>query len=488
MSRELPAKPSLEYLRKQAKQLQRTTSHGKLADAQHTLAREYGFADWAKLKSYVITLGLPPAEALTAAIRDQGAQRVRELLESHPELRAKINEPLPNYGFGQHALFAAVQRSDRATIDVLLDAGANIHKRTEWWAGGFGVLDDCDPGLVDFLVERGAVIDAHAAVRLGMISKLTELVAADQNVVHAKGGDGQTPLHFASTVEIAQFLLDHGAEIDALDVDHESTPAQYMLRVEQKRHYPRDRQDVARYLVSRGCRTDLLMATALGDVNLVRHHLDTDPACIRMSVSEAWFPKKDPRAGGTIYIWMLGANRTAHVVARDFGHEQVFELLMERSPEDLKLALACELGDENTFQDYLARNPGATKTLSDAERRKLPAAAQSNNTKAVQLMLEAGWPVNTPGEMGATALHWAGFNGNAEMTRDILRFHPDIETKSREYAGTALSWALYASGNGWHRSTGDFVGTVRALLDAGADLPPDPEALEPSDAVLEVLP
>ncbi len=488
MSRELPAKPSLEFLRKQAKQLQRTTSQGKLADAQHALAREYGFADWAKLKSYVITLGLPPAEALTAAIRDQGAQRVRELLESHPELRAKINEPLPNYGFGQHALFAAVQRSDRATIDVLLDAGAHIHKRTEWWAGGFGVLDDCDPGLVDFLVERGAVIDAHAAVRLGMISKLTELVAADQNVVHAKGGDGQTPLHFASTVEIAQFLLDHGAEIDALDVDHESTPAQYMLRVEQKRHYPRDRQDVARYLVSRGCRTDLLMATALGDVNLVRHHLDTDPACIRMSVSEAWFPKKDPRAGGTIYIWMLGANRTAHVVARDFGHEQVFELLMERTPEDLKLALACELGDESTFQDYLARNPDATKTLSDAERRKLPAAAQSNNTKAVQLMLEAGWPVNTPGEMGATALHWAGFNGNAEMTRDILRFHPDIETKSREYAGTALSWALYASGNGWHRSTGDFVGTVRALLDAGAALPPDPEALEPSDAVLEVLP
>ena len=488
MSRDLPAKPSLEYLRKQAKQLQRTMSQGKLADAQHALAREYGFANWARLKSHVVTMGLPPGEALTVAIRDQDTQRVRELLESHSELRAKIDEPLANYGFGQHALFAAVQRSDRATIDVLLRAGANIHKRSEWWAGGFGVLDDCDPDLVDFLVERGAVIDAHAAARLGMISKLTELVAADQNIVHARGGDGQTPLHFASTVEIAQFLLDHGAEIEALDVDHESTPAQYMLRVEQKRHYPQDRQDVARYLVSRGCRTDLLMATALGDVNLVRHHLDTDPACIRMSVSEEWFPKRDPHAGGTIYIWMLGANRTAHAVARDFGHEEVFELLMERTPEDLKLALACELGDERTFQDYLARNPDAAKTLSGAERRKLPAAAQSNNTKAVRLMLEAGWPVNTPGEMGATALHWAGFNGNAEMTHDILHFHPDLELKSKEYAGTALSWALYASGNGWHRDTGDFVGTVRALLEAGAALPPDPEALEPSDAVLEVLP
>lgn len=488
MSRELPAKPSLEFLRKQAKQIQRTMSQGKLADAQHVLAREYGFDNWARLKSHVVTLGLPPAEALTAAIRDNDAQRVRDLLESHPELRARINEPLPNYGFGIHALFAAVQRSDRATIDVLLRAGAHIRKRTEWWAGGFGVLDDCDPSLVDFLIERGAIIDAHAAARLGMLAKLSDLVAADPAVVHTPGGDGQTPLHFASTVEIAAFLLDHGAEIDALDVDHESTPAQYMLRVEQSRHYPHDRQDVARYLVSRGCKTDLLMAAALGDLDLVRRHLDNDPASIGMSVTEEWFPKKDPRAGGTIYIWMLGANRTAHSVARDFGHEDVFRLLMERTPEDLKLALACELGDENTFQTYLDHNPDAAKTLSDTERRKLPAAAQSNNTSAVRLMLEAGWPVNTPGEMGATALHWAGFNGNVEMTREILRFQPELELKSQEYAGTALSWALYSSGNSWRRETADFVGTVHALLDAGAVLPPHPEALEPSDAVLEVLP
>ena len=66
MSRALPAKPSLESLRKQAKQIQRTMTGGKLAEAQHALAREYGFANWARLKSYVVTLGLPPAEALTA--------------------------------------------------------------------------------------------------------------------------------------------------------------------------------------------------------------------------------------------------------------------------------------------------------------------------------------------------------------------------------------------------------------------------------------
>jgi len=488
MSRDLPEKPSLEYLRKQAKQLSRTRPYGKLADAQHTLANEYGFATWAKLKSHVVTLGLSPAEALTVAVCDNEAQRVRELLQSYRELRTKIDEPLPNYGSGEHALFAAVQRGDRATIDALLHAGADIRKRTEWWAGGFGVLDDCHPNLMNFLVERGAVVDAHAAARLGMMPKLKELVAVDPGVVHARGGDGQTPLHFASNVEVAQFLLENGADINARDVHHESTPAQYMLRVQQKRHYPRDRQDVARYLLSRGCKSDILMAAALGDMNLVRHHLDSDPGCIRMSVSEEWFPKQDPRAGGTIYIWTLGANRTALAVARDFGHEDVFQLLMERTPEDLKLALACELGDEVVFQKFLARNTDAAKTLSETDQQKLPNAAQSNNTKAVRLMLEAGWAVDTAGEMGATALHWAGFNGNAEMTREILRFHPALELKSQEYSGTALSWALYGSGNGWHRDTGDFVGTVRALLEAGAIVPPDPEALQPSDAVLEVLP
>jgi ankyrin repeat protein len=488
MSRHLPEKPNLEYLKKQAKELLRTMPQGKLADAQHALANEYGFTTWAKLKSHVEALGLSPAEALKAAVCDSDVVRVREVLKRHPELRARIDDPLPDYGFGEHALFAAVQRSDQATVDVLLRAGAKIQKRTEWWAGGFGVLDDCDPSMVEFLTERGAVLDAHSASRLGMLAKLRDLVAADPGVVHARGGDGQTPLHFASTVEVAEFLLANGAEIDARDVDHESTPAQYMLRVGQKRHYPRDRQDVARYLVSRGCRTDILMAAALGDAGLVRKHLDADPGCIRMSVSEEWFPKRDPRAGGTIYIWTLGAHRTAHSVARDFGHEEVFQLLKERTPEDLKLALACELGDEAVFHEFLSRHPNAAKTLSEADKRKLPNAAQNNNTKAVRLMLEAGWPVDTPGEMGATALHWAGFNGNAEITREILRFHPTLESKSLEYEGTPLGWALYGSGNGWHRDTGDFVGTIRALLEAGATLPPHAEELEPSEAVLEMLP
>jgi len=349
------------------------------------------------------------------------------------------------------------------------------------------VLDDCDPSLADFLIERGAKLDAHSAARLGRIEELQRFIALDPRVVHARGGDGQTPLHFASSVAIAELLLTAGADINALDVDHESTPAQYMLRVEQRRHYPQDRQNVARYLIQKGCKTDLLMAAALGDLELVREHLERDPGSIYMVVSPKWFPMRDPRAGGTIYIWQLGRNRTAHTVAREFGHENVFDLLLAHTPEDLKMSLACELGDSDTLRRTLAARPDFLSTLSDDMARKLPDAAQSNNAQAVRLMLEAGWPVDTPGEMGATALHWAAFNGNPEMTADILRFAPPLEMKSVE-SGSALSWAVYASGNGWRRDTGDFVATVRLLLQAGATVPSNAEDLEPSDAVMDLLP
>jgi hypothetical protein len=86
------------------------------------------------------------------------------------------------------------------------------------------------------------------------------------------------------------------------------------------------------------------------------------------------------------------------LVARDFGHEEVFQLPMERTPEDLKLALPCELGDEAVFHEFLSKKPDAARMLSEMERQKLPNAARNNNTKAVRLMLEAGWPVDTPGE------------------------------------------------------------------------------------------
>ena len=509
MSRELPAKPNLEHLKNQAKDLLRNFQQGdavakerfaslgslskafdpKLADALHLIACEYGFTSWPKLKEHVesLTRILSPAELLAAAVCASDAEKTARVLEKHPELKAQLDAPMANYGAGMTPLLAAVQRSDRKTIDVLLAAGADIHARSHSWAGGLSVLDECAQEMAAFLMERGAVLDAHAAARLGMLPELREMVAANPGVVAARGANGQTPLHFASSVEIAQYLVEHGADVDARDLQHESAPAQHMLRVLQGRHYRRDRQDIARYLVTCGCRTDILMAAALGDLGLVRWHLEADAGCIRMNVSEEYFPKQDARSGGTIYRWIFGARRTAHLVARDFGHDDIFRFLMERSPEDLKLSLACELGDEDTFRALLARQPELNRTLSEGDRRRLPDAAQNNNTNAVRLMLAAGWPVDTRGEYGMTPLQWAAWHGNAEMVREILRYGPELELKDNEHGITALGGALHGSENGWHRETGDYAGTVEALIAAGAKAPRVTEELEASEVVKEVL-
>jgi ankyrin repeat protein len=495
MSRELPNHPNVEHLKKQAKALLRewhetgTRPRAKLAEAQHSLACEYNFPSWPKLIAHVTRLsrGMEAGELLALAVRAQNAEEVARVLERFPELKSRIDEPMAGYGEGMQAMIAAVQRTDRKTIDVLLAAGANINARAQWWAGGISVLDECVPDLAPLLIERGAAVDAHAAARLGMIDKLRELVAADPGLVHARGHNGQTPLHFASTMETAEFLLEHGAEIDARDLMHESTPAQHMLRVVQARHYPHDRQEIARYLVARGCSTDIIMAAALGDLDLARRHLDAEPECVRMRITEQHFPKHEERNGGTIYMAQFGRGRTPHLVARDCGHEAVYQLLMERSPEDVRMAQACDLGDERLFHELLAARPGVVDRLTPEDRRRLPDAAQNNNLAAVKLMLEAGWPVEERGAMELSALDWASWHGNAEMVREILKYGPDLDSRANEHHITALGCALHGSENGWHRDTGDYVATTQALLDAGATAPKVTDDLEASPAVKELL-
>lgn len=409
-------------------------------------------------------------EEVEAAFRADDAARVRVILERHPELQAMIDAPL-----GPFDSPAIINVCSREMLDVLLDAGADINARSRWWAGGFGLLDSASPELAAYAIERGAIVDVHAAARLGLMNCLRELIAQDPTLVDARGGDGQTPLHVARAVDIAAYLLDHGADIDARDVDHESTPAQYMVS---------DRQDVTRYLVSRGCRTDVLMAAALGDLDMARRHLDADPSCIRMRVNDELFPMMDKRAGGTIYQWTLGFHVSPHQVARTFGHDDVGQLLLDRSPVDVRLINACWEADAPTVEAILSEHPDIVRGLPDNDRRQVAHAARNNQTAAVRLMLECGWPVDAKGQHQATPLHWAAFHGNAEMTETILRFGPPLEAIDADFNGAPLRWAIHGSEHGWYARTGDYGATVEALIRAGATRP---TSLEGSQVVQDVL-
>jgi ATP-dependent Clp protease ATP-binding subunit ClpC len=67
MSSELPDRPNLEHLRKQAKERLREMKlrdpGARLADAQHAIACEYGFPSWSQLKQSVTSSSTQPTSA-----------------------------------------------------------------------------------------------------------------------------------------------------------------------------------------------------------------------------------------------------------------------------------------------------------------------------------------------------------------------------------------------------------------------------------------
>jgi ankyrin repeat protein len=478
--RPLPPNPNLDKQRKLAKTLARDYWRGypeavervralhpkppapedfALSDAQLVIARGYGFASWPQLKHKIGSSTKSPAELFKVAVEMGDVDQVRQLFRSHRDLVSHINEPM--FSFKSPAVHVA--RTNLDLLDLLLAHGADLNARTSWEKGGFGVLEQVNPEQAAPLIARGARIDIWAAANLGMMVELATLVASDPALVHAKGGDGKRPLHFARTVEIARFLIEHGAEIDALDDDHASTAAQHLIG---------DHPDVAGFLVTMGARSDVLLAAALGDVTLVRNHLDAEPGSIATRVDQDWFPMIDTAAnGGHIYQWTLGFHVSAFDIARQRGHTEVLGLLLQRAgPLDLFLdALWC--GDDARADAVLAVDPRLVDRAPDKALRQVADAARNNNIAAVRAMLRRGFPVTALSQHGAMPLHWAAFHGNSDMLEDVLRRNPPIDAQDRQFHGTPMGWLIYGALNLWRGiSTGRYGECARLLLDAGAQV------------------
>jgi hypothetical protein len=136
-SKSLPARPSLESLRKQAKRLAREASLSH-RDAQLALAREYGFAGWQELVAEVqIRLGHGLEWAVSRArqiIHDNDIEQLKQLLTEHPALlswRGEENEGgLVGMATGAWADAGDPEREQwftrAACAELLIDAGAIV--------------------------------------------------------------------------------------------------------------------------------------------------------------------------------------------------------------------------------------------------------------------------------------------------------------------------------------------------------------------------
>ena len=503
--RTLPARPDLAQQKKLAKELLRAYRAGdpdavarmraalpdqtapSLTSAQFALAREYGFASWRELKERIELLTeehRPPLERFKHAVQRGDAPAVRALLDRHAELRESVNAPI--FAFDSPALvFAAGDHPE--LVDVLLDHGADPNRKSEWWAGGFHPLYSASGATAERLLAAGAAPDACAAANLDRADLLAAMLADDPARVHERGGDGQTPLHFARSREVADLLLDAGADIDARDVDHRATPAQWMIGDGEGS----PRFELAAYLVERGATTDIFLAAALGLTDRVSAMLERDPSLLRLRTGEGEYGQRQPSAQH-IYQWTIGAHRSPLHAAAKFGQRETLAVMERYASPVERLLVACHRGDGDAARAAIAAQPDIMRRLDHVERAALTDEAWAGNTAAVELMLELGFDpsaMSMTNHTGGSALHCAAWQGSLGCVEAILR-HPAstalLEVRDPMHHSTPLVWCAHGSE---HRGNprGEYVAIARRLIAAGARVEPQMLEWDGTDEVLAVM-
>jgi ankyrin repeat protein len=432
-----------------------------LTDAQFVLAREYGFQSWSALKTAIAErlAGAPAADRFRSLVNDGDASRLRAGLAGDASLRAMINEPL--FDFDCPALVA--KNHDADLVEVLLEFGADPNRKSSWWAGGFHPLYGAKPDVAERLLAAGAVPDACAAAALDRPDLLKRILRDDPSRVHERGGDGQTPLHFAKSREVVDMLIEAGADLDARDVDHRSTAAEWMVD---------DRRELAKYLVERGASADIFLAAALGLTDRVRAMVERDPTQLELRTGQGDYAEKKP-SSYHIYLWTLGPSLTPLQVAAKRGHSETVQAMLTLASTTQQLLLACHEGRAADARAIVSANPGIVESLIGADRRALTDEAWTANAPAVEIMMEIGFDPSVPavtGPTGGTALHCAAWEGSPECVAAILRYPRGrelIHVKDPVYGGTPLNWCQHGFHNTSKSKTG-YAAVERLLKETEA--------------------
>lgn len=392
-------------------------------------------------------------KAFRDAVSGGDVATVTRLLEL-PHVKEHVDTPM--FAFGQRAAHIAAKRVPM--LEALIVGGADLTLLSEWENGPYTVLDNATEDTARFLLARGVTLTPNVAARLGWVDQLRRMLAVDPTLVHARGGDGQQPLHEAATVAVADMLLDHGADPNVRCIDHKSTPAQYALA---------ERPDVCRRLLDRGADADIFMAARLGDAALATRVLDADPQAIAARINEAGYTPVPPLH---IYCWTLGFGLSPHDVALKFGHDDVHDLLVSRSPARVRFINAVLAGDHAGATGFIDQDPSMLTSLTRADHSRLAHAIFDGRRDAARLMLGLGFDETVGGVDGGTALHAASWMGDVEMVEALLRRgRVPVDSRDPVHLSTPLGWAAFGS---VHRRAdgGDYPAVVDRLVAAGADI------------------
>lgn len=362
MSSPLPSHPSLEWLRKTAKQqlgeLRAANPDAKLADAQRAIARDYGFPSWRKLKAHVEAVAVQPAppqppdadQVIKGFFDLVGTGRiddVRAALDAAPRLVSAAG-PHPFWGGRPQALHVAIESGHRDLFDLLLERGADVNGRNDQydhWSPLMLAIHRDRTAMRDELLQRGARVGLIEALMMADDARVDELL--DTNGIPAIVPNGGSILAFARTTHAIDRLIALGASTEAKD-RWGSTPLDAMSRLGSRGTV------LVRHMITRGIAASPKEYARLGDSDTIAAMSAIDPAIARQD--------------------------SVMMAAVDFGHHALVEWLLahgananaraEAQSHQSALHNAAWNGDLRMVQLLIAA--GADPALFDEEHKTTP--------------------------------------------------------------------------------------------------------------------
>jgi ankyrin repeat protein len=495
MSISLPERPDLGQLRRQAKELRDAARRGdaaalerfarqnltvspaaaNLAAAQLVVARELGFSSWPRLRAAVNAAassrrGVP---ALLAAVIDGRHRQASEILAGDPGI------------CGRDLRAAAVLGDAAAAADLVAaepGAAVAVDEERGW------------PPLLYACYSTWHHFDPARAEGLARVARL--LVEAGASPDTNDGGRPRYRSALKGSVEVnnpavAEVLLEAGAHPD---------PGQPIVEA-----IGRGDHRCLRLLLAHGARVERTWAVSAavdrndtGALVLLLDALAAAEAPVDQIATEA-LPEAAAKATLEVVAALLDAGARPDSAAEGIsalrlavrtGRHDIAARLAEAGAADDATEVdrflgACRSVDRALAEELLVAHSDLLERMTDDDRAALVDAA-AGPAEAVALMLDLGFPVDARKD-GEAALHNAAYHGNTAAVRVLLEKGADVDARDGNFDGTALGFATVGSGEQAGRD-GDWVGTVRLLVDAGAStddvwLPDKP----PSEEVAEIL-